>query len=89
MEYGAGIQIRPVATRAGLREGLELIEFELQPDTEDDAGTGTGIPPRRPMTATVGEGTMTEGVFLAHIGEKIIVVCDRHHWTLFGKPAVR
>jgi len=86
LPYGSEIRVRPLAVNSALRHGLELIEMEILPEADENATADTS---RRPKTAMVGAGTMTEGVFLAHIGEKILIVCDRCHWKLFGKPASR
>lgn len=88
LPYGSGIQIKPVAVQPGLREGLELLEIEVLSDPGEETATQNDSAQRAHL-AIVGEGTLTDGAFLAHIGKHILVVCDRYHWKLFAKPPAR
>lgn len=72
--YADGIQVRPLRTM-GHQNAASIVEF------------GTWIEGKeKGERFHVSPGRTAQSVFLAHVGDHLILVCDRTHWKVFSKP---
>jgi len=77
--FGEGIEAKPAGMRS-TTPGHEVVDMLFGPRArETDAGANG-------RASVVSVGTWTEGVFLAYVGKRIILVCDRYHWEILVKP---
>lgn len=79
LDYGERIEAKAVGMRS-TTPGHEVVDMVVGPRARDDAKPGG-------RTSLASIGMWTEGVYLAYVGKRILLVCDRYHWKVLVKPA--
>ena len=74
LPYGAGISARPVRVVLSQDAGA-VVEFTGQSGGDSRGGR-----------LLLGTGRRSGDLFLAYVGEALIVVCDQVHWKVIPKP---
>ena len=81
--YATGIRITP-SRIVTTRTDRQVLEYTLA-DKEASAGAAnTEVAPANKKLISV--GSQVGDLYLAYIGEHIIIVCDRAHWAVLLKP---
>jgi len=75
LPYASNIQIHPIRMRT-TGSATVVVDFTK------DAGKQ-----KKEQRFSLSAGRKSGDLFLAYIGEKIIIVCDRLHWKVLSKPA--
>ena len=79
LKYGEKIDAKAVGMRSST-PGREVVDMVIGARArESEIGPKT-------RTSLVSVGTWTEGMFLAYVGKRILLVCDRHHWEILVRP---
>jgi hypothetical protein len=81
--YGQQITMRPTRILSGVR-GRGVVEMEILPPPGAVPLEGQSLPAGERVQ--IGVQAWVHGVFLAHVGQHLILVCDRSHWKVFPKP---
>jgi hypothetical protein len=77
--YGERIEAKAVGMRSATA-GREIVDMLIGARASESYSG----PKDKASLASV--GMWTEGVFLAYVGQRIILVCDYYHWKILVKP---
>jgi hypothetical protein len=80
--YGGRTRIAVSRLLSG-QAGQEVLEVVCRPVTGEAEGE---VSDAKGETAVLSVGSSFGAIYLAYVGERIVIVCDRDYWTLLPKP---
>ncbi len=73
--YADLIRLEAARVMGGAGGGSPLVQF-----------LRTGADAKSDAAVVIQRGSIVEGVFLAYVGERLVIVCDRQHWRVMPIP---
>ena len=83
LPYAGEIKLQPsrIITTRTKRQVLEYTQPSAKSSSDDEDAETTA-----PKKRLISEGSQVGSLYLAYLGQHVIVVCDRAHWAVFLKP---